>query len=197
MTAQNSSLFLASSSPRRRELLEQLGLTFEVLILDEDESILPEEEPKDYVLRLSKLKAEAGLSLLSSEESRPVLGADTIVVIGEKILGKPENQNHAAQMLKLLSGKTHQVFTAVTLTTHLKTESIISTTNVQFKALSSEEIQTYWQSGEPIGKAGGYAIQGLGAVFVERVEGSYTGVVGLPLFETNHLLNVFGVNTQL
>lgn len=189
-------IFLASASPRRRELLEQIGIGFEVLQQNVDESILSAEAPRNYVLRLSQIKAAAGLELLKTENFRPVLGADTIVVCADRILGKPENQAHATEMLTFLSGKTHQVFTAVTLSNSVKKESVISTTSVQFRKITAQEIESYWYSGEPAGKAGAYAIQGLGALFVERIEGSYSGVVGLPLFETVGLLAQFGIGTM-
>jgi septum formation protein len=195
MPNKQSSLFLASSSPRRRELLKQLGLQFEVLQPNVDESILPNEAHQNYVLRLSQVKAAAGLALLADDESQPVLGSDTIVFCEGKILGKPENQEHAIEMLTLLSGKSHEVLTAVTLATQDKSASAVSTTIVQFKKLTTSEIETYWQTGEPKGKAGAYAIQGLGAVFIKKIEGSYSGVMGLPLFETAELLSQFGVNT--
>ena len=183
-------VYLASSSPRRRELLHQIGVNFTVMHADVDESVGEGEAPLDYVCRLAQAKAEAVLARLQVEglPSCPVLGADTSVVLGQQILGKPENEEHAVAMLMMLSGKTHQVITAVALAEEEQTRMVHSITDVSFRAISEQEAHNYWLSGEPADKAGGYGIQGFGATLVERLSGSYSGVVGLPLYETANLL---------
>ena len=210
-TASNSSssdasplLYLASQSPRRVELLQQLGLQFEKLCLDVDEARNSGELPEDFVGRLGFDKAMAGYRALidqslSLSPTAPlaVLGADTIVVCDDNILGKPAGEADAEQMLRLLSGRTHSVYTSVSvisgdLSGEYSTHSITNKTQVTFRTIEPEEVKWYWQSGEPIDKAGAYGIQGLGAVFVSRIEGSYSGVVGLPLFETSQLLSKLG-----
>lgn len=188
-------LYLASQSPRRRELLRQIGVDHEVLSVAVTEQPLAQESARDYVQRLAREKACAGVSRLSMEslKSAPVLGADTIVVCAGEILEKPRDQIHAATMLRALSGQTHQVMTAVAIADETRHEVLLSTTEVSFRPLSDAEIAAYWRTGEPQDKAGGYAIQGLGAVFVRELRGSYTGVVGLPLEATMDLLQSFGV----
>jgi septum formation protein len=186
-------LVLASSSPRRKELLTQIGVKFSVQTVDIDESVLPEEVPEHYVCRLAAEKALAGWHLLNQPDTKVVLGSDTTVVIDNQILGKPENKADAVKMLMLLSGRMHQVMTAVSLCYQGKVETTLVTTEVLFKVLDEDVCQRYWDTGEPRDKAGGYGIQGLGAVFVERIEGSYTGVVGLPLAETAELLKKFDI----
>lgn len=188
-------LYLASQSPRRRELLRQIGVDHEVLSVAVTEQPLAQESAQDYVQRLAREKACAGVSRLSMESLRsaPVLGADTIVVCAGEILEKPRDQIHAATMLRALSGQTHQVMTAVAIADETRHEVLLSTTEVSFRPLSDAEIAAYWRTGEPQDKAGGYAIQGLGAVFVRELRGSYTGVVGLPLEATMDLLQSFGV----
>lgn len=188
-------LYLASQSPRRRELLRQIGVDHEVLSVAVTEQPLAQESARDYVQRLAREKACAGVSRLSMEslKSAPVLGADTIVVCAGEILEKPRDQIHAATMLRALSGQTHQVMTAVAIADETRHEVLLSTTEVSFRPLSETEIAAYWRTGEPQDKAGGYAIQGLGAVFVRELRGSYTGVVGLPLEATMDLLQSFGV----
>jgi len=189
------SLYLASQSPRRRELLQQIGVTFQVIDSDVTEVPRTHEAPRDYVQRLAREKAEAGFASLKRLQlcTKPVLGADTIVVMGNEILEKPRDAQHAASMLRKLSGATHQVMTAVTLVTSEKQLMRLSVTDVVFRPLTDHEINSYWQTGEPRGKAGGYAVQGLGAVFVEQIRGSYTGVVGLPIDQTILLLREFSV----
>jgi len=177
---------LASRSPRRRELLEQIGIEYEVIDIDVDEDWNENEMPEDYVCRIAIEKARAGKALLKNDLS--VLAADTAVVLDGKILGKAESKDDAITMLTRLSGKTHEVLSAVTVI-NTQEQTKISISKVTFKALSKEEIIAYCNSDEPIGKAGGYAIQGKAAVFIERLEGSYSGVMGLPLFETQQLLN--------
>ena len=189
LTAPN--LLLASASPRRSDLLNQMGVSFEVLAVDIDESRQGDESPVDYVSRLAMEKAQAGFA--RQDAQLPSLGADTIVVFDGQIFGKPRNQQHAETMLMALSGKVHSVFTAVAIDNGSGTALAISETRVEFRTISQSECLIYWQSGEPQGKAGAYAIQGRGGVFVEKLEGSYSGVVGLPLAETEQLLNKFSV----
>jgi septum formation protein len=183
-------LVLASSSPRRRELLQQIGVEFDVRVNPVDETPLPAEEPHVYVRRLAIIKAQASVL---NDDHRPVLGADTTVVCDGIILGKPENLADAQRILGLLSGRRHQVLTAIALVQGHDISSEVVVTDVLFRAISSEEIAEYWASGEPCDKAGAYGIQGKGAVFVARIEGSYSAVVGLPLAETAALLKKSGV----
>ena len=193
------SLYLASQSPRRRELLQQIGVSHQVVSADVVEVPRTQESPSDYVQRLAREKAEAGLASVKRLmlPPKPVLGADTIVVINNEILEKPQSPEHAAEMLRKLAGATHQVMTAVAMTADTlvekRCEIKLSVTDVVFRPLSEQEIATYWRSGEPRDKAGGYAIQGLGAVFVQQIRGSYTGVVGLPIEQTVLLLDEFSV----
>lgn len=192
-------LILASGSPRRRELLSQLGYQFDVLVPNVEEKRLDGESPVQYVERLSRDKALAGLELAKknaanlnvNEHNYVVLGSDTIVVQDNRVLEKPQNFSHAKEMLEYLSGTQHQVMTAVTVAANEKHRSVVVTTDVWFKPLSEQEIEQYWQSGEPCDKAGSYGIQGLGGRFVTRIEGSYHAVVGLPLYETDQLLHEF------
>ncbi len=177
---------LASSSPRRRELLAQLGVSFSLVKADIDESVQPAEAPAHYVQRLAEQKARAGLSRLS--QPMPVMGADTIVVAEGQILGKPADFAEFNRTMQLLSGRCHQVMTAVALLDDKRCLSALVSTEVCFRPLSAEDISRYWQSGEPQDKAGGYGIQGLGGRFVQRINGSYSSVVGLPLCETEQLL---------
>lgn len=185
-------LVLASQSPRRAELLRQLQVNFSTLPTDIDESILPDEKPVDYVQRLSQQKALAG-RLLSPPEA-VVLGSDTSVVIDDTILGKPQNKQDCIRMLKRLSNRQHQVITAVSLINLNQTITRVVITQVTFKKLTDKEIDWYWQTGEPQDKAGSYGIQGLGGQFVTNIKGSYSAVVGLPLFETSELLQEMGVD---
>ena len=187
-------LHLASASPRRAELLHQIGIDFEQTSPNIDESPHPAEAPELYVLRLALEKARAGLGLLLEGDTRPVLGADTVVVYEGEILGKPENQKAALAMLALLSGQTHRVMSAVAMVNADGEEhSRLSVSQVRFHPISAAEALAYWHSGEPCDKAGAYAIQGLGAIFIEHLEGSYSGVMGLPLFETAELLGRFDI----
>lgn len=187
----NNAIYLASQSPRRRELLEQIGVSYDVLSVNVEECQQSSETATDYVQRLSLEKALAGAALVSD---RPVLGADTIVVLGDDVLEKPLSEDHAVAMLLRLSGHTHQVMTAVSLVFQAQQRTCINVTSVTFRVISDAEARRYWLSGEPKDKAGAYGIQGLGAVFVEHIEGSYSSVVGLPLFETSALLADFGVS---
>lgn len=191
-----SRLYLASASPRRRELLAQLGLYPLLLPQDVDESIRKDEAQAAYVLRIAGEKAAAALASPAYLLPLPVVAADTAVVCGGQVLGKPADQSAAASMLRLLSGRSHQVLTAVVVADGIRTQSVLVTTKVSFRELAETEIAAYWQSGEPQDKAGGYAIQGLGSMFVKRIAGSYSGVVGLPLFETAQLLADFGLTCE-
>ncbi len=182
-------LCLASASPRRRDLLASIGVTVEVRPVDIDETPLADETPVAYVARLARQKAQAGAGV----SSLPVLGADTAVVCDGTILGKPEGPGHAAAMLRSLSGRSHDVLTAVAVSGPAGLLEACVATRVMMRDVAEDEIAAYWATGEPVDKAGGYAIQGLAAVFVERVEGSHSAVVGLPLFETAALLARHGV----
>jgi septum formation protein len=182
-------LYLASASPRRRELLAQLGYPFEVLSLDVPEELAPGEAAGDYAQRLAAAKALAGWQ--RCEGRLPVLGADTIVVLDGVVLEKPRDQADAERMLASLSGRRHQVMTAVALAGKPGVSVTLVTTDVTFRVLSAEEITEYWHTGEPTDKAGAYGIQGLAGRFVSRIEGSYTAVVGLPLLETDLLLKQY------
>lgn len=182
-------LYLASGSPRRKELLEQAGYTFEIVKPDIEECKRSDESPFDYVLRLSYEKALAGFDMANKDAT--ILGSDTVVVLQERVLEKPIDYDDAKKMLSALSGKKHQVLTAITVLNKDKYKSKVVTTDVWFKPLEEKEISQYWQTGEPRDKAGSYGIQGLGGRFVSRIEGSYYAVVGLPLFETDQLLQEF------
>lgn len=183
------SIYLASSSPRRSELLGQIGVLFNLVKADIEEKPEMGESAQDYVLRLALQKAQAGFK--NSSKDRPVLGADTIIVVDQRILEKPRDKRHAQEMLQLLSGRVHQVFTAVALVQGDDTKSTLVKTEVSFKKLSAQEISDYWRTGEPIDKAAGYAIQGVAGKFINNISGSYSGVVGLPLFETAELIREF------
>jgi len=185
-------LILASASPRRKELLTQIGVKYRVHSVDIDETPRLNELAVDYVLRVAAEKSAACVEKLSP--ALPVLAADTSVVVDGHILGKPESELHAEEMLLQLSGKIHQVYTALSLRDVDKQHyQVLSKTEVNFRQISAEEIAAYWLTGEPLGKAGGYAIQGLASVFVESIHGSFSGVVGLPLFETAQLLSKQGI----
>ncbi|CAM3756955.1 Maf family protein [Rheinheimera salexigens] len=177
---------LASASPRRRELLTQLGVEFQLIAANIDETPYTDEIPADYVQRLALAKAQAGLARLSAE--LPTLGSDTIVVVQQQILGKPTDFADFQRMMAMLSGSVHQVMTAVALVDSQRSLSTLVQTEVHFRLLNPAEILHYWQSGEPQDKAGGYGIQGLAGRFVERINGSYSAVVGLPLCQTERLL---------
>lgn len=187
-------LYLASASPRRRELLAQVGLVPEILVQDIDETQLAGESPENYVTRLARQKAQAAQRDPRCQQSLPVVAADTTVVCAGLALAKPESLDDARRMLRLLSGRTHQVLTAVAVAQGDLCEVALVATQVRFRALTDQEVDAYWATGEPRDKAGAYAIQGLGAMFISRIDGSYSGVMGLPLFETLQLLRKFGVN---
>lgn len=185
-------IILASASPRRRELLDQIGLSYLVRAVDIDETPRLQEEPLAYVQRIAAEK-----SLLAQQQNGmalPILAADTSVVIANCILGKPKDKPHALSMLQQLSGQTHQVYTAISLRWNNQHAEAVSITDVSFRDLSEAEINYYWTTGEPCDKAGAYAIQGLGSIFVSAIRGSFSGVVGLPLFETASLLAQAGIN---
>lgn len=186
-------IFLASASPRRRELLEQIGVRQRLLAAEVDETPHPDEAPELYVVRLALAKARAGRRLLGSDVAQPVLGADTAVVVDGAIIGKPRDEAEFMASMARLCGRCHQVMTGVALVDAEREESRLSVSRVCFRELSAAERTAYWRSGEPADKAGGYAIQGRGAGFIERLEGSYSGVMGLPLFETAELLQRFGI----
>jgi septum formation protein len=183
------SLYLASGSPRRRELLTQLGLRFERLSTEVEEKKRPDEQAEAYVRRLAREKAQAGVAVATRD--LPVLGADTIVVLNDAVLEKPVNEAAAAEMLTKLSGQTHQVMTAVVLADRKACLDCLVVTEVTFRNLTAEDIATYIASGEPMDKAGAYGIQGSGGNFVRKINGSYHAVVGLPLVETAELLSHF------
>jgi len=189
--------YLASASPRRRELLAQLRYRFAALQVDIDETPRPGETAAGLVLRLAGQKAAAGTRLVELSDPRPVLGADTAVSVDGRILGKPATCDEAVAMLSLLSGREHHVLTGVALLHAGRLDTVQSATTVVFRPVTVAEMQRYWDTGEPRDKAGGYAIQGLAAAFVARIEGSYSGVVGLPLFETVRLLQDSGVSGWL
>jgi septum formation protein len=185
-----SFIYLASQSPRRRTLLEQIGVAFRPLEVEINEDWDGTEQAADYVCRLAREKSQHGWDSLPPAEQVPVLGADTSVVLDGVILGKPEDQAHAVEMLRQLSGRTHQVFTGIAVSDG-ETRSLLSISHVSFRVLDQAECLAYWQTGEPQGKAGGYAIQGRAAAFIQRLEGSYSGVMGLPLYETAQLLALY------
>ena len=185
-------LCLASLSPRRRELLRQIGVTFSTVSVQVDETPLPGEKPEAFVLRLAQEKALAGRKLPEAA-GRPVLAADTAVVVDGRILGKPADRSEALTMLALLSGREHEVYTGVALVNR-GVHTGLNVSRVRFRALSPSEAAAYWDTGEPADKAGAYGIQGLGAVFVAELLGSYSGVMGLPLFETAQLLRACGID---
>lgn len=179
----NPQVYLASSSPRRQELLRQIGIRFQVLPVTVDEQQHTNESIKDYLFRLALAKANAGLMLSSYQDNIPVIGADTIVVLDQEVLGKPADTNHAKYMLQKLSGRTHQVMTAVAICTSLNKEIVCSESQVTFRDINEVEIDAYIATEEPLDKAGAYAIQGIGAIFIAYLQGSFSGVMGLPLYE--------------
>lgn len=185
------SLILASASPRRAELLRQLNLEFTTLSTDVDESVLFGESVETYVQRVTQLKAMAALAKCAPNDV--IITADTTVNIEDKILGKPLNKEECTRMLMDLSGKHHRVLTALIVMQGERILKKLSITEVLFREITLREAEQYWLSGEPQGKAGAYAIQGLGAMFVAKIVGSYTGVMGLPLFELTQLLAEFNV----
>ncbi|AWM58939.1 septum formation inhibitor Maf [Stutzerimonas stutzeri] len=185
-------LYLASASPRRRELLAQIGVPFSLIDVSVDETPSPTESPEAYVERVAREKALAGLASLG-DQNGCVLGADTSVVLDQHILGKPVDRADGLAMLAALSGRTHRVMTAVALASRTACDVRVVISEVSFRVIEQAEAERYWASGEPADKAGGYAIQGWGAVFVSQLHGSYSAVVGLPLCETAQLVDAFGL----
>ena len=181
---------LASASPRRRELLAQIGVPYCLAEADIDESVVPDEGPRDYVTRLARQKA---LAIRSGGQQLPVLAADTTVVVDGAIFGKPRDRQDGIAMLGRLSNRAHEVLTAIALADSTGVGVRVSESTVVFREITEQECAAYWDTGEPRDKAGGYAIQGLGAVFVKCLRGSYSGVMGLPLFETGQLLHAAGI----
>lgn len=184
-------IILASASPRRAALLRQIGVTFRMQPADIDESLRPGETPVAYVERMALEKTTRGAEL-AHVPGALVIGSDTSVVLGEQILGKPADAADAERLLVALGGQTHQVLTAVAVTDGERTATRLSATDVTMRPISAAEARAYWATGEPADKAGAYGIQGLGALFISRIEGSYSGVMGLPLYETADLLAAFG-----
>ena len=203
MNVMEKRIYLASRSPRRRELLKQIGITFEVLIMrsypvvraDVDETPRPGETPADYVTRIAANKAKTGW--MRARERRlprlPVLGADTTVAIDGEIIGKPSNADDAANMLRRLSGREHEVFSAVAVAMNDQVETKLSRSRVRFSDLNDTLIQDYIDTGEPMDKAGAYGVQGKAAAFIAEIDGSYSGIMGLPLYETAQLLKQAGL----
>lgn len=184
-------LFLASQSPRRRELLHQLGVDFDVLDVEVAEQRAAGESPADYVGRVAREKAAAGFAQVAAVAGAVVIGADTEVVLDEDVFGKPRDAAAAAAMLRRLAGRAHRVLSTVWCISAERAECAVCVSTVEFAPLSDAEIATYVASGEPFGKAGAYAIQGRAAAFIRRLDGSYSGVMGLPLHETTRLLRRF------
>ncbi|MDZ7662237.1 Maf family protein [Thiohalophilus sp.] len=186
-------IYLASASPRRRELLRQIGVRYRLLDVAISETRLDNEAPEAYVRRVARDKARAGLALIDEKPPRAVLGADTVIVIDDEVLGKPQDRAEAIAMLQRLSGRTHQVLSGVALIDREEYEAL-NVSQVTFRGLNRAECERYWQTGESQGKAGAYAIQGYAAAFVRELCGSYSGVMGLPLYETAQLLQQVGID---
>src|ERR1700733_467367 len=186
-------IYLASESPRRRELLQQIGVSFRVGGAAAHEGVLAGDSPPAYVAGLAAAKADAGWENCRDAQPAPVLAADTAVILEGKILGKPADRRDAEDMLEQLSGRTHEVLTAIALRTAAGHSSRISRSEVTFRAIAAGEVRAYWETGEPCDKAGAYAIQGGAAVFVADLRGRFSGVMGLPLFETAELLSDAGI----
>jgi len=197
MANNQAELYLCSKSPRRQELLTQIGVTFTLLDVDIDENPMPAESPQQYVSRLAQEKALVGWESAARVLNIPVLGADTTVVCAGEIMGKPNNKEHGVKMLAAQSGASLQVMTAVCLVKKEVRINSISISNVLFRHISPQEIEAYWASGEPVDKAGAWAVQGLGAVFIKNIEGSYSGVMGLPLYETAECLKSVDIDCVL
>jgi len=203
MSVSDKRIYLASRSPRRRELLKQIGVPFELILLREDlrrgvdidEMPLADESPGVYVLRIARTKVEMAVRQIAYRAlpQKPVLAADTTVVFDGQIVGKPDDAEHAARILRALSGREHQVLTAVAVALREQIETQISVSSVWFRDLSETDIRRYCASGEPLDKAGAYAIQGRAGAFVTRISGSYSGIMGLPLMETTELLQKFNI----
>jgi len=196
-------LYLASSSPRRRELLTRMGVCCSIIEPNVEETRTVDETPSAFVLRLAAEKASAGYQLsknefntdaVNSPEGLPVLGSDTIVVVDGHVLGKPENRQQGIAMLMSLSGRRHQVMTAVAVQTAQRLEMELNISQVTFSKLTASICEHYWDTGEPVDKAGGYAVQGKAAIFIKELQGSYSGVMGLPMYETARLLKKFNIH---
>jgi septum formation protein len=193
-------IYLASQSPRRRQLLEQLGIRHELLLPDahEDaegiEAVLPGEAPASYVQRVTQLKLDAAIARMKRRglPAAPILCSDTTVALGRRIYGKPQDAKDATRMLGELAGRTHRVLTAVTVGTSAKRAQVLSVSRVTFTAMSRSQIEAYVATREPLGKAGAYAVQGRAAAYISHISGSYSGIMGLPVFETAQLLQLFG-----
>lgn len=187
-------IYLASQSPRRRELLTQIGVHFDLLAVEVDETPHADEDPVAYVQRVCRAKAETGWRVVQLRKlpEQLLLAADTTVTFDGHIIGKPDDDEHAAQILRILSGTQHQVLTAVAVALGDRLEMRLSTTNIVFDTLDDERIRRYLHTREAHGKAGAYGIQGYAGAFAKRIEGSYSGVMGLPLYETVELLKIFG-----
>jgi septum formation protein len=203
MSISDKRIYLASRSPRRRDLLKQIGVSFELLLLredlrrgaDVDETPLADESPGAYVLRIAKEKATMAVRQIAYRglPQKPALAADTTVVFDGQIVGKPDDAEHAARILRALSGREHQVLTAVAVALREQIDTQISVSSVWFRELSETDIRRYCASGEPLDKAGAYAVQGRAGAFVTRITGSYSGIMGLPLAETVELLQKFNI----
>lgn len=205
MKPADNKIYLASKSPRRRELLRQIGVEFELLLLrdqgprgpDVSEDVLPNENADHYVVRVTREKAEQAWKMMLTRRlpARPVLAADTTVVVDDRILGKPADEKEAMDMLRALSGRTHRVITSVALHQDGETFQLTQSSDVTLSELTEDMMRAYCATSEPYDKAGGYGIQGIAAVFVKHIAGSYTGIMGLPLHETAQLLNQAGIPT--
>ena len=189
-------VILASASPRRQELLRQIGVSFRVLEPEVDEAPGKNESGDAFVLRLALEKARIGLSMAREQglEAAPVVGADTCIVVDREILGKPNDREHGIAMLARLAGRSHRVLTGVAVVTASREQHSVSLNRVTFASMTQSEIEAYWETGEPADKAGAYAIQGRAAAYIERIEGSYSAIVGLPLFVVARMLKNLGMN---
>ncbi len=181
-------IYLASRSPRRSELLRQINVCYKVVVPDVPEVQQPNESAHDYVSRLALSKAQAGWQMIDEDEKCPVLGADTIILLDGEILEKPQDRADGLQMMSRLSGVTHQVVTGMALVMNGEAQNQMSVSSVTFRVTTQAEREAYWATGEPLDKAGGYAVQGAAAVFIERIEGSYSSIMGLGLFEVSEML---------
>jgi septum formation protein len=193
MTLNDIQIILASASPRRIELLRQIGVRVRAQSVDIDETRLPGEPALDFVQRLALEKARRGIELIENSQGLPILGSDTIIELAGDVLGKPENRRHAKQMLQQMSGREHTVHTSVAIITKDKTLLDTSSSKVYFADLAESEIDAYLATGEADDKAGAYAIQGIAAQFIKSINGSYSGIMGLPLYETAQLLKQCGI----
>ena len=181
-------IILASASPRRAELLDQVGITYDIQSVDINEDPMPNESATDLVQRLAIEKSQA-----IKNANKPVIGSDTLGLIGDQLLVKPTDVAHSIKMLSAMSGNWHEILTAVAVTYKDNTSVLLNRNRVLFRQISQDEMIRYWETGEPQDKAGSYAVQGIAAMFIERIEGSYSGIMGLPLFETMQLLNDLGI----